>query len=186
MLKKITIMEKEKTAEGICTDFLREVMSIDLGRARRVMEELEEKQRKENRLPHSMVFPREKLQKLTANLDPDFVEIFTKYSKYTNGLSSPTLEDVKRAFSEESLLFWLRYHISETLYFCAIYDKESVARMKETARLMLFDVDLSKVTMNNVLRFLTEIKCCRYGKIEFCKDILIHWRNFIVTNTTNK
>ena len=179
-------MEKEKTAEGICTDFLREVMSIDLDRTRRVMKELEEKQMKENRLPHSMVFSQEKLRRLTANLDHDFVEIFTKYSKYPNGLSSPTLEEVKRSFSEESLLIWLRFHISETLYFCGIFDKESVARIKETARLMLFDVDLSKVTMNNVLRFLTEIKCCIYGRIESCQDILLYWKHFIETNTTNK
>jgi len=78
---------------------------------------------------------------------------------------APTFHDVKAFFGEESMRFWLRFHIAETFAFLGIYDTASKYQVQQTADLILSHEIFGQLTLDEFLCFLQRFKMGLYGKI---------------------
>ena len=119
----------------------------------------------------SLLLSEDKLSKALQAQDPEFVaSVFMRYQK-AGGIEkavaskSPSFHDVTAFFSEQSTLFWLRFHIAETFAFLGIYDTASVYQIRATAELILQHEIFGQLTLDEFLCFLQRFKQGRYGKI---------------------
>lgn len=117
--------------------------------------------------------------------------VFDKYNKATGmekavAAKAPTFHDVTNHFSEDAMLFWLRYHIADTFAFCGIYDQASKRQIIQTAELIIQHEIYGQLTLSEFLCFLQRFKQGRYDKIyssnhpnpqEFLKCLQPFWND---------
>lgn len=126
---------------------------------------------RELNLPQSLLLSDDKLSQALQAQDQDFVQqVFMTHQKgmgIEKAVSSkaPTFHDVTNFFSEQSTLFWLRFHIAETFAFLGIYDRASVYQIRETAELIMQHELYGQLTLDEFLCFLKRFKTGVYGKI---------------------
>ncbi len=125
----------------------------------------------EKNLPQSLLLEGDKLSKVLQAQDSDFVQqVFMAHQKGMGiekavASKAPTFHDVTNFFSEQSTLFWLRFHIAETFAFLGIYDRASVYQVRETAELILQHEIYGQLSLDEFLCFLKRFKMGLYGKI---------------------
>lgn len=96
--------------------------------------------------------------------------VFQRYSNATGiekavSAKAPTFHDVSNMFGDDSMLFWLRYHIAKTFLFLGIYDQASKFQVQETAELIMQHEIYGQFTLSEFLCFLQRFKQGRYDKI---------------------
>lgn len=95
------------------------------------------------------------------------------FDKYQKGMGieksvvakAPTFHDIATDYSEEAVVFWLRYHIADTFAFLGIFDQSSKQQIRQTAELILQHEIFGQLTLQEFLCFLTRFKRGDYGKI---------------------
>jgi hypothetical protein len=96
--------------------------------------------------------------------------VFCKYQKPMGiekavAEKAPTFHDVANFWGEESMRFWLRFHIAETFAFLGIYDTASKYQVQQTADLILSHEVFGQLTLSEFQCFLQRFKLGNYGKI---------------------
>lgn len=96
--------------------------------------------------------------------------VFQRYSNATGiekavSAKAPTFHDVENMFGDDSMLFWMRYHIAKTFLFLGIYDQASKFQIQETAELIMQHEIYGQLTLSEFLCFLQRFKQGRYDKI---------------------
>lgn len=138
-----------------------------------------------------------RIERALVSFGKDFKPmVFDKYSKAygiekSTSEVAPTFHDIIRDYSEEAVLFWMRYHIADTFVFLGIFDQSSKYQIRQTAELILQHEIFGQLTLSEFLCFLQRFKQGRYGNIynsnhpnpqEFLKCLqpfwneLTHWR----------
>lgn len=114
----------------------------------------------------------QKIAEAVSDFGESFAELFNKYSKAQDGEDdSPTLSEVKKKYSEEAILFWIRFNIAEALVFLGLFDSVKNYQVQEASRLILrYNPDL---TLNGFLSFLSLIKYGKYGKITSVHELCV-------------
>jgi len=97
-------------------------------------------------------------------------DVFDKYKKSMGiersvAVKAPTFHDVANKYSQEAIVFWLRYHIADTFVFLGIFDQSSKTQIVQTAELIMQHEIFGQLTLQEFLCFLTRFKRGDYGKI---------------------
>ena len=96
--------------------------------------------------------------------------VFDRYKKSMGidksvAAKAPTFHDIANDYSEEAIVFWLRFHIADTFAFLGIFDQSSKYQIRQTAELIIQHEIFGQLTLQEFLCFLTRFKRGDYGKI---------------------
>lgn len=122
-------------------------------------------------LPQSSLVSQDKLIAAINGFGEDFRDmVLCRYQKGKGiekavASKAPTFHDVADYFGEDSIRFWMRFHIAETFAFLGIYDTASKYQIQQTAELILSHEIFGQLTLDEFLCFLQRFKRGDYGKV---------------------
>lgn len=132
---------------------------------------LPSKSKGEISLPQSSLTSEDKIALAIQGFGDEYREmVFCKYQRPMGiekavAEKAPSFHDVSNFWGEESMRFWLRFHIAETFAFLGIYDTASKYQVQQTADLILSHEIFGQLTLSEFLCFLQRFKLGNYGKI---------------------
>lgn len=131
-------------------------------------------------LPKSFNITEQHLKEAVQRHGEDFMYLFCKYSRYERGMKGGmTISLLSHACTSEAVLFWLRFHIAETLAFVGIYDNTSPHHIKECARLMLVLPNIGNMKLTDLLHFFALVKAGEYGMLTGCHELLVDLKYYV-------
>ena len=122
-------------------------------------------------MPQSSLTSEDKIALAIQGFGDEYREmVFCKYQRPMGiekavAEKAPSFHDVSNFWGEESMRFWLRFHIAETFAFLGIYDTASKYQVQQTADLILSHEIFGQLTLSEFLCFLQRFKLGNYGKI---------------------
>ena len=113
------------------------------------------------------------INKLSDRYGEGFANVFKRFGTYNpNEKDRMTIGQLKKKYSRDAALLWLKFHIAITLDYCDLFAQTSLYQVGETARMMLASKGVDDTPLIVILHFFYMIKAGFYGDIKSCRDIL--------------